>query len=150
MYDARIDRYIRENGLRDHVHIGTYTHEDIPPLNALSDVVIYTTIGEEPFGLVPVEGMASGVPVVVTRSGGLTESVVDGETGFIITKDEEQLPEELAQRLVQLLTHPELAEGMGRKGRRRAEETFHKARMAHDFIELSRALLHEGPQRTAE
>jgi Raf kinase inhibitor-like YbhB/YbcL family protein len=58
MHDATIDRYIRESDLRHDVHIGTYDHEDIARLDALSDLVIYTTIGEEPFGLIPVEVMA--------------------------------------------------------------------------------------------
>lgn len=143
MYDAEIDRTIRENDLRDHVHIGTYDHQDIPRLTALSDVVIYTTIGEEPFGLVPVEGMACGAPVVVTNSGGLTESVVDGETGFVISKDREELPIELAHRLVQLLSNPGLAEELGQNGRQRAKERFDKARMARDFIQLSEELIGE-------
>lgn len=141
LYDAEIDRTIRENELGDHVHVGTYDHEDIPRLTALSDVVIYTTVGEEPFGLVPVEGMACGVPVVVTESGGLTESVVDGETGFVITKDENRLPRELADRLVQLLEDPDLAEELGQRGRERAKREFDKGRMARDFIELSQQLL---------
>ena len=144
MYDARIDRYIRENELGDHVHIGTYSHEDIPRLTSLSDVVIYTTIGREPFGLVPVEGMACGVPVVVTDSGGLTESVIDGETGFVISKDEDQLPHELGDRLVQILTKHSLAERLGQKGRQRVEERFDKARMAKDLIQLSRGLVEQG------
>ena len=144
MYDARIDRTIQEKDLSDHVHIGTYDHEDIPRLTALSEVVIYTTIGEEPFGLVPVEGMACGVPVVVTESGGLTESVVDGQTGFVISKDEEKLPEELAGRVIELLENETLAEEMGGRGRQRVEERFDKVRMARDLLELSRALLGRG------
>ena len=141
LYDAKIDQTIQENDLREHVHIGTYDHDDIPRLDALSDVVIYTTIGEEPFGLVPVEGMACGVPVVVTDSGGLTESVVDRETGFVISKDEENLPQELARRVSELLENEPLAEEMGKKGRERVEEKFDKARMARDFVDLSRELL---------
>ena len=141
MYDAKIDRFIHEEGLEDHVYVGTYDHDDIPKLTALSDVVIYTTIGVEPFGLVPVEGMACGVPVVVTDSGGLTESVVDGETGFVIPKDEEALPGALSERLIEILEDEELAEALGRRGRARAEEAFDKARMARDFIELSEDLV---------
>jgi len=141
MYDAKIDQTIQENDLREYVHIGTYDHDDIPRLDALSDVVIYTTIGEEPFGLVPVEGMACGVPVVVTDSGGLTESVVDGETGFVISKDEEKLTQELAWRVIELLENEARAEEMGKKGRQRAEEKFDKARMANDLIELSQELV---------
>lgn len=144
MYDAEIDRTIREHWLEEHVHIGTYDHDDIPRLTALSDVVIYTTVGEEPFGLVPVEAMACAVPVVVTDSGGLTESVVDGETGFVITKDEERVPGELADRVVALLEDDELAADFGRRGRERAEDVFDKARMARDFIDLSVDLLGHG------
>jgi glycosyltransferase involved in cell wall biosynthesis len=147
MYDATIDQTIQDNDLGKHVHIGTYNHEDIPRLDALSDVVIYTTIGEEPFGLVPVEGMACGVPVVVTDSGGLTESVVDGETGFIISKDEEKLPTELADRVTELLRDEGLAEAFGQQGRERVEQKFDKARMANDFIELSERLFAEGSGR---
>ena len=141
LYDAEIDRTIREHELHDYVHVGVYEHEDIPRLTALSDVVIYTTVGEEPFGLVPVEGMACAVPVVVTDSGGLTESVVDGETGFVISRDEDKLPGELAERLVQLLEDRDLAEELGQSGRQRAERKFDKRRMARDFINLSQQLL---------
>jgi glycosyltransferase involved in cell wall biosynthesis len=141
LYDARIDQYIRKNDLGEHVHIGTYGHDDVPRLDAMSDVVIYTTIGEEPFGLVPVEGMACGVPVVVTNSGGLVESVVDGETGFVITKDEERLPGELAARIVQLLSDPSLARRLGENGRQRVEMEFDKRRMAKEFIQLSSGLM---------
>lgn len=141
MYDTEIDRTIRENGLDEHVHIGTYDHGDIPQLTALSNVVIYTTVGDEPFGLVPVEAMACGVPVIVTNSGGLTESVVDGETGFVISKDEEKLPRELATRVIELLDDAALAEELGRRGREGAENGFDKKRTAQDFIRLSRQLL---------
>ena len=141
LYDAEIDRTIRENHLEEHVHIGTYDHDDIPRLTALSDVVIYTTVGDEPFGLVPVEAMACGVPVIVTNSGGLTESVVDGQTGFVISKNEERLPQELAARVIELLDDEALADELGRRGRERAESKFDKQRMARDFIRLSRQLL---------
>jgi glycosyltransferase involved in cell wall biosynthesis len=142
-YDAQIDRYIKEHDLLDNVHIQQYDREDIPRLTALADVVIYTTIGQEPFGLVPVEGMACGNPVVVTKSGGMVESVVDGETGFIIPRDEEALPRALAGRLTQLMLNPELRGRMGARGRRRVEEHFDRRRMARDFIDLSRRLVDE-------
>jgi alpha-maltose-1-phosphate synthase len=139
-YDAQIDRYIKAHGLLDHVHVQQYDREEIAGLTALADVVIYTTIGQEPFGLVPVEGMACGNPVVVTNSGGMVESVIDGETGFIIPRDEETLPEALAERVTQLLRNPELRGRMGARGRRRVEEHFDRRRMARDFIDLSRRL----------
>jgi len=142
-YDHQIDRYIEEQDLQRNVHIGDYDHEDIPRLITLSDIVIYTTIGDEPFGLVPLEGMACEVPVVVTKSGGLVESVIDGKTGFIISKDEEKLPVELADRIAELLSNPDLARRMGKKGRERVEKMFSKSRMAKDFLQLSEQLTHQ-------
>lgn len=140
-YDRQIDDFIEQHDLDSNVHIGDYDHDDIPRLASICEVVIYTTIGDEPFGLVPVEGMACAAPAIVTRSGGLVESVVDGETGYIIDKDEEQIPEQLAQRILELLSNPGLAKEMGAKGRSRAEEKFDKSRMAQDFIQLSETLI---------
>ncbi len=140
-YEEEIDRTIAELGLEKHVHIGMYSYSDIPRLTRLADVVIYTTIGDEPFGLVPVEAMASGVPTIVTRSGGLVEGVADGETGFIIDKDEQTIPVQLAVRIVELFSHEELAREMGLAGRRRAVKLFDKKRMAADLIHLSESLV---------
>ena len=113
-------------------------------LTAISDVVIYTTIGDEPFGLCPVEAMACGVPAVITRSGGLVESIIDGETGFIIEKDEEKVPLQLAQKIHTIFSDPDLAKRLGKAGRKRAVEFFDKKRMAKDFIELSKQLITRG------
>jgi glycosyltransferase involved in cell wall biosynthesis len=140
-YEQEIDRTIVELGLEKNVHIGMYSYSDIPRLTRLADVVIYTTIGDEPFGLVPVEAMASGVPTIVTRSGGLIEGVVDGETGFIIDKDEQTIPAQLATRIVELFSHEGLAGEVGSAGRRRAVEVFDKERMAADLIHLSNSLV---------
>ncbi len=140
-YEQEIDRTIAELGLEKNVHIGMYSFSDIPRLTRLADVVIYTTIGDEPFGLVPVEAMASGVPAIVTRSGGLVEGVVDGKTGFIIDKDKQTIPAQLAARIVELFSHEGLAGEFGSAGRRRAVEVFDKKRMAVDFIHLSDSLM---------
>jgi len=78
-------------------------------------VVIYPTIGEEPFGLVPLEGMACGKPVVVTASGGLVESMIDRKTGFIIKKKD---PEMLVEKIGLFLEDKELSRKMGQAGRR--------------------------------
>ena len=140
-YDQEIDHIIEELGLEKNVHIGTYSLSDIPSLTRLADVVIYTTIGDEPFGLVPVEAMASGVPAIVTRSGGLVEGIVDSETGFIIDKEEKKIPVQLAERIAELFLHEELAREMGAAGRKRAVEVFDKKRMSADLIHMSASLV---------
>lgn len=69
----------------------------------------------ETFGLVALEGAASGIPVVARATGGLRESVVDGETGILITGDD---PEVWAEGLERLLDDEDLAKRMGQAARR--------------------------------
>ncbi len=140
-YNLLVDQTVRDLKLENHVHIGKYGFSDIPKLTSISDVVIYTTIGDEPFGLCPVEAMACAVPAVITRSGGLVESILDGETGFIIEKDEKKVPAQLAEKVTTLLSNPDLAKKMGKAGRERAVKFFDKKRMAKDFMELSKRLI---------
>lgn len=72
----------------------------------------------EPFGLVALEAMASGRPVVVSRVGGLAEIVEDEISGFAVEPGDHL---DLATRLAALLSDPGLARAMGRAARRRAE-----------------------------
>jgi glycosyltransferase involved in cell wall biosynthesis len=133
-YREQIFSMVEDNELSDRVIMRSFDFRgELPQAYAMSDIVLYPTSGEEPFGLVPLEGMASGKPVIVTLSGGLIESVVDGVTGFLIPKEEDYL---LAQRLSTLLKHPDLAEDMGQAGRRHVEERFSRERMATEVADL--------------
>jgi spore coat protein SA len=126
-------------GIERNIHIGDYGFEDVPNLYRIAKVVVCPSQEEEPFGLCPVEAMACGVPVIVTNSGGLVESVVDGVSGFVIEKH--RTLEELPAKIVELLGNEDLAKRMGREGRRRVIQRFDKRRMAKDFISLSLELL---------
>lgn len=67
----------------------------------------------EPFGIVFLEAMSYSLPVVGTRIGALPEFIADGDNGYLIGIDDEQV---LADRLVELLTHPDRCQGMGASG----------------------------------
>jgi glycosyltransferase involved in cell wall biosynthesis len=142
-YREQIFSMVAENGLSERVVMRSFDFSnELPQAYAMSDIVLYPTSGEEPFGLVPLEAMASGKPVIVTRSGGLIESVVDGVTGFMIPKEEDDM---LALRLTTLLKHPDLCEMMGQAGRRHVEEHFTRQRMAAEVADLySDALANRG------
>ena len=130
-YRERIRALIGNDGLSKRVLLRSFDFfTELPQAYAMADVVLYPSSGEEPFGLVPLEAMASGKPVVVTRSGGLTESVVDGVTGFVIPKED---PEMLADRMVTLLRRPALARRMGQAGRVLAQLRFSRTRMAQEM-----------------
>ena len=131
-YKRQILSSIEEYGLSRNVLAHSFDFFDLPRAYALADVVIYPTCGEEPFGLVPLEAMACSKPVVVSRSGGLVESVVDGKTGFIIDKDNS---EQLADRLIRLLGDDDLRRRMGVAGRRHVEDHFSRERMTREVVE---------------
>ena len=83
----------------------------------------------EGLGVAVLEGMAAGKPIVATRVGGLTESVVDGVTGLLVPPAD---PAALAAAIARLAQSPCLARSLGAKGRERARESFSLEHMARE------------------
>jgi glycosyltransferase involved in cell wall biosynthesis len=93
----------------------------MPQLYKAADVVVYPTVGEEPYGLVPLEAMSCARPVVASRSGGIAETVIDGITGYIVARGD---VDAMADRVGRLLREPALARRLGNAGRRHVEQHF--------------------------
>ena len=89
---------------------------DVAELIALSDVVVLPTLSES-FGLVVVEAMSLGKPVVATTVGGIPEILVDGETGLLVPP---ATIEPLADAVCRVLSDPALGQWLGAAGLRRA------------------------------
>lgn len=89
----------------------------------------------EPFGLTPIESMACGTPVVAIREGGYRESVVDGETGFLVEPD----PQAIADGILRLAGDPTLVETMGRRGREEVVRRWTWHRTGDQMEEILRA-----------
>ena len=70
----------------------------------------------EPWGIVPVEAMAHARPVLAVNNGGPTESVADGETGFLL----EPAPDAFAERMRWLAERPDEVRRLGRSAAQRA------------------------------
>jgi glycogen synthase len=81
----------------------------------------------EPFGIINLEAMACGTPVVASRVGGIPEVVQDGETGWLVEPGD---PAALARALQTALADPARARRMGDAGRRRVEAHFSWDRIA--------------------
>jgi glycosyltransferase involved in cell wall biosynthesis len=114
---ARFAALARELGVADRVElIGGVAREHVPALMRSADVVACCP-WYEPFGMVAVEAMACGVPVVASRVGGLAETVLDGVTGIHVPA---RSPHRIASALAKLLADADLRAGMGRAGARRA------------------------------
>lgn len=92
----------------------------------------------EPFGLVTIEAMAQGCPVVVTNTGGSPEIVRDGVEGFLFSPGDDQ---QLAKRLEILLESPGLNRQMGTAGRLRVQESFNLDLMVMRTEEVYRQAL---------
>lgn len=82
-------------------------------------VGLLPSIGPETFGIVMLEAMATGRPVIASRIGGLVDVVVDGETGYLVPPGD---PLALRQAIERLLADPGLRERMGQAARRRVIE----------------------------
>jgi phosphatidylinositol alpha-1,6-mannosyltransferase len=95
----------------------------------------------EGFGLVYLEAAACGKPCVGTRSGGVAEAVIDGQTGLLVAPDR---PEEAARALLELLENGELARRLGLNGRRHAEEHSWE-NIAARYAALYEAVLRKSP-----
>jgi len=93
---------------------------------------------EEGLGIVILEAMASGLPVISTRCGGPETAVIEGETGYLTPVGD---TEALARAIEELLIDPELRRQMGVAGRRVAEERFSITAAGKVFLDRYDALL---------
>jgi D-inositol-3-phosphate glycosyltransferase len=117
----RLRALAAELGVGDRLILrGRVGRSDMPALLRSADAVVCVP-WYEPFGIVPLEAMACGVPVVASAVGGQIDSVVDGVTGVHVPPRE---PAALAHALGALLDHPERRAQLGAAGARRARERF--------------------------
>jgi glycosyltransferase involved in cell wall biosynthesis len=117
------------------VSAGWLSGSELAAAYALSDVVATPSLCFESFGLVNLEAMAAGRPVVASLWGGPSDVVADGETGFLVNPLQVGT---LAERLTRLLADATLRERMGRAGRARVERLFSVDRQIDLTLELYR------------
>jgi starch synthase len=98
----------------------------------------------EPLGIVNLEAMACGAPVVGSRVGGIPEVVADGRTGLLIEPDD---PAALAGAINALIADPARAAAMGQRGRQRAATEFSWATVAEQTVRLYAQLAGTGDSR---
>ena len=147
-----LEDYLRdlslEVGVADRVHV-LGPRRDVPALMHAVDVFAMPSIWEG-FGLVLLEAMAAGRPVVASRVATIPEVVVDGETGLLVPPGD---PVALAEALAELAHDPERAQRLGEAGRDRLRQQFSIEKMVGDTELLYRELVEEriqgrGPIRT--
>jgi glycosyltransferase involved in cell wall biosynthesis len=108
-------RYIKELAERNCVNLEILMNLNVDELRLLYNrarLCVYSPV-KEPFGLVPLEAMACGTPVVGVKEGGIPESVVHEHTGLLVARDAQQF----GTAIQYLLENPELAAAYGQNGR---------------------------------
>ncbi|KAG7394355.1 Alpha-1,3-mannosyltransferase-like protein [Phytophthora boehmeriae] len=131
---------VEKHGLKDHVEFRTSVSNNMKlGLLRTAHAILYTP-DREHFGIVPVEAMACGTPVVAVSSGGPLESVVDGETGYLC----EQKPEAFADAMAKLCgpTNDVNVAAMGAKGKDRAHKMFSLETFGDTLFELVNQVLY--------
>jgi glycosyltransferase involved in cell wall biosynthesis len=111
--------YAEQRGVADRVEFEGFRADIANVLEDL-DVFVLPSLWEG-FGLVLLEAMAAGRPVVASAVGPIPEVVIDGVTGLLVPPGDSDA---LAAAIVRLLTDPELAAALGRAGRARVESEF--------------------------
>jgi D-inositol-3-phosphate glycosyltransferase len=126
---------------RDVRFLGPVQHDQLPLYYSAADVCVVPSYYES-FGLVAVEAMACGTPVIASRVGGLSSTVRDGVTGYLIPW---RCPEPFTERLETLLANNELRGNLGEAARRAANQ-FGWGRVATALLDLYESLLRpDGP-----
>lgn len=99
---------------------------------------LYTPINED-YGLVPLEAMASGKPVIAVNEGGPRETVVDGKTGFLTNTQAE-----MAARMLDIAENRSLAETLGKSGRKRVIKSYSWGSFFREFDKELRKVSRSG------
>jgi glycosyltransferase involved in cell wall biosynthesis len=128
------ERLAAELGISQNVTWTGLMHDPLSEgVYAAADMVCLMSRWEELFGLVIAEAMATGKPVIGTRVGGIPESIIDGETGFLVERGDEVA---MAEKILCLLDNPALRTNMGKKGRQVVEAKFDHRKSVAKLIEL--------------
>ncbi len=117
----RLTDIVEKEGIGDVVRfIGGVSPEELPYYYSSADVTCVPSY-YEPFGLVPLESMACGTPIVASRVGGLLYTIRDGKTGFLVPARDASA---FADKLLFILRHPQVKKMMRENGIERVAHTF--------------------------
>ena len=112
--------------------------EDMGAIYAACDIVVHASVRPEPFGLVLLEAMAAGKPVIATAAGGVLDIVTDGETGLLVEPGD---AEGLSKALRRLIEDRALAATLAQRGRQRVRDAFTMERNAAQVMDVYQQLI---------
>ena len=122
--DKKLRRKIAQSPYKANIHLTGY-RRDAPALAAACDTFIMPSTKREGLSRAVIEAMAYGIPPIVTDAGGLSELVVNQESGLVVPVKN---PHAIAEAIMDLLDHPERQQSMGRKAHERIRTRFNISR----------------------
>lgn len=132
----RLKEYVQKNRIQDTVvFMGRRT--DIPRILQACDLFVLSS-RREGFSLVLVEAQAAGLPVIATKVGGIPEVVQDGCTGMLVSGGDVKA---LVTAIEGLITHPQKAVWMGRRGKRAVRKRFDINLCAGKYAQLYQSMV---------
>lgn len=137
-YAAELSRAIAEAGLQESTIVAPHV-SDMAAAYLASDIVVSASIEPEAFGRVPPEAAAMGRPTIATDHGGARETVLAGESGFLVPPGDVGALAETVAKLLSLA--PEQRAAMGAKGRSHIKARFTLERMCADTLAVYKRLI---------
>jgi glycosyltransferase involved in cell wall biosynthesis len=119
-------------GLNEKV-IFTGFEPDVRGIMSACDLVVVPSLRTEGFGLVAIEAMALGKPVIGSADGGLLETVIQNETGLLVPPND---PQAIATAACEILNDPDKAQLMSKKGREHVEKHFAQGEQMRKVLEV--------------
>lgn len=139
-YVNSLHRMVDRNSLASFVtFLPAQPKDALPALYRQSDIFLFTSIWQEPFGRVIVEAMASGLAVVGTAVGGAAEMLIHDENSLVFDAGDST---SLARALQRLIESPDLRDTLGTAGRETARNKFDLQRMIEEIEGYIRSLIH--------
>lgn len=134
-YVQHLKRISQKN--KESIHFIPFTsYSAIHRWYRLADVVVVPSIASEAFGLVNLEALSTGIPVVASNIGGIPEIIKHRENGLLVST--EDLVQQLTQALDNILANQLWAQQLGRKGRDDIEKNFTWQQSAQRLVDLYR------------
>ena len=103
---------------------------DVPRLLKAMDIVVHSATRPEPFGIVVIESMASGLPIIATRGGGPLDSIEDGIDGLLVPLND---PQAMAEAIWVLYNDPQKALNIGSRAKTKTLKMFSVERFASEM-----------------
>jgi glycosyltransferase involved in cell wall biosynthesis/PAS domain-containing protein len=136
-YEKQLYRQVEELGISEHVEFLGF-RSDVQSILRSIDILVHASISPEPFGQVVVEGLAEGLPVIGSNSGGVPEIITHRLNGLLVPMGDAAA---LADAIAELLDCPTLSDRLGQAGYWHVRQNFKAATTAARIVTVYDAVL---------